>query len=348
MSMIKLSLTNSTFWFSNLTVLLLIVAAVFVVRSAKNNRMWREAFLELWKRRKGAIIIVGLYVFIGLADSVVWVGKGSVDDAVSKFETKSVIDCIFSDMKEQTYSAPLAKTEFGNDTVLRHPGKHLLGTNLVGEDVLYMTVRAINTALLLGGLSTLLVIPVAVLFGVSAGYWGGKLDDAIVFVMSVLSCIPGLLLLIVIIMAIGRGTLQVCVALAVTSWIGFCRMSRGETLKLREMDYVEAAKALGVSNFTIVLRHIIPNLGHLIIINFTLFFCSRILSETALAYLGIGIDGSWGQMIDQARMELSRDPLIWWNLASAFGAIFILILSVNLIGDAARDVFDPKTLKENE
>ena len=83
-------------------------------------------------------------------------------------------------------------------------------------------------------------------------------------------------------------------------------------------------------------------------ITFTLFFCSRILSETMLAYLGIGIDGSWGQMIDQARNELSRDPIIWWNLASAAGALLIIILAVNLIGDAARDVLDPRTLKERE
>jgi peptide/nickel transport system permease protein len=114
------------------------------------------------------------------------------------------------------------------------------------------------------------------------------------------------------------------------------------------MDYVEAARALGVSNIRIVWRHIIPNLGHLIVISFTLFFCTRILSETALAYLGIGIDGSWGQMIDQARTELSRDPIIWWNLTGAAGALLILILAVNLIGDAARDVMDPRTLKEKE
>jgi peptide/nickel transport system permease protein len=114
------------------------------------------------------------------------------------------------------------------------------------------------------------------------------------------------------------------------------------------MDYVEAARALGVSNIKIVWRHIVPNLSHLIVITFTLFFCSRILSETALAYLGIGIDGSWGQMIDQARNELSRDPIIWWNLAAAATALLTLILAVNLIGDAARDVLDPRTMREKE
>jgi len=194
----------------------------------------------------------------------------------------------------------------------------------------------------------LLVIPIALLLGVSAGFWGGWLDDVIIFVMQVLASIPGLLLLAAIIMALGRGTWQVCVALAITSWVGFCRMSRAETLKLREMDYVEAARALGVSDMKIVWRHIVPNLGHLIVITFTLFFCTRILSETVLAYLGIGIEGSWGQMIDQARAELARDPIIWWNLTSAAAALFTLILAVNLIGDAARDVFDPRTLKERE
>ncbi len=136
-------------------------------------------------------------------------------------------------------------------------------------------------------------------------------------------------------------------ALGVTSWVGFCRISRGETLKLREMDYVKAARALGVSEWRIILRHIVPNLAHLIVITFVLMFSGLVLSEAILSWLGIGVDGSWGQMIDQARNELSRDPVIWWNIAAAGSALFGLLLAVNFVGDAVRDILDPRTLREN-
>ena len=135
-------------------------------------------------------------------------------------------------------------------------------------------------------------------------------------------------------------------ALAVTGWVGFCRVSRGETLKLRELDYVSAARALGVSEPRIIVRHILPNLMHLVVITFVLMFSGLVLSEAVLSYLGIGVDGSWGQMIDQARDELSRDPIVWWNLSAAGLALFGLILAVNFVGDAVRDVLDPQTLRE--
>jgi len=149
-------------------------------------------------------------------------------------------------------------------------------------------------------------------------------------------------------MAMGRGPVQVCIAMGVTSWVGFCRIARGETFKLRELDYVQAARALGVSDLKLIWRHILPNLMHLVVITFVLTFSGLVLSEAILSYLGIGIDGSWGQMIDQARDELARDPIIWWNLAAASAALFGLILAVNFVGDAVRDVLDPRTLRERQ
>ena len=157
---------------------------------------------------------------------------------------------------------------------------------------------------------------------------------------------PSLLLLIALVMVLGRGTLQVCIALGVTSWVGFSRVVRGETLKLRELDYVLAARALGAGNGHIIQRHILPNLIHLVVITFVLLFSGLVLAEALLSWLGIGIDGSWGQMIDQARDELARDPVVWWNLAAASVALFGLILAVNVLGDAVRDTLDPRTLRE--
>ncbi len=202
-------------------------------------------------------------------------------------------------------------------------------------------------ALLIGGLTSAIAIPLALLFGISAGYYGRRIDDVVVFVINTLASIPGILLLIVLIVALGRGPVQVCVALAITGWTGLCRLVRGETLKLRELDYVQASRALGASEFYILTRHILPNLMHLVVITFVLMFSGFVLSEAVLSYLGVGIDGSWGQMIDQARDELSRDPIIWWNLAAASTALFTLVLCVNLVGDAVRDVLDPRTTRES-
>jgi peptide/nickel transport system permease protein len=175
---------------------------------------------------------------------------------------------------------------------------------------------------------------------------GGVVDVAVFFVMSTLASIPGILLLTALIMVLGVGTVQVCVALGVTGWVSFARLARGESLKLRELDYVQAARALGVSEWRIVLRHVVPNLMHLVVITFVLTFSGLVLSEAVLSWLGLGIDGSWGQMIDQARDELSRDPVIWWNLLAASSALFGLILAVNLVGDTVRDILDPRALRE--
>jgi len=285
-------------------------------------------------------------VLVALLDSVAWVGGGvGGEDAVARYEARSVIDRLFAETNERSYSAPLASAEFYGGAPLHYPGSHPLGTDIIGRDVLYLALKGARVALLIGGLTSVIAIPLALLFGVTAGYFGGRIDDFVFFVMSTLASMPGLLLLIALIMVMGRSTVAVCVALAVTSWVGFCRLSRGETLKLRELEYVSAARALGVSEWRIISTHILPNLVHLVIITFVLMFSSLVLSEAVLSWLGIGVDGSWGQMIDQARDELSRDPIIWWNIVASGGALFGLILAVNFVGDALRDILDPRTLR---
>jgi peptide/nickel transport system permease protein len=337
---------------SNLVVLLLVSGVVGIGIAVRRNRMSREALRELWQRRPIAACVVGVYVLIALLDSVAWVGGAAESsDAVAIHEAKSLLDRLFVDSVERSYSAPFAGTEFyrtgGEHQELRHPGSHPLGTDILGRDVFYLALKGARVALLIGGLTSLIAIPLALLLGVSGGYFGGLIDDFVFFLMSTLASIPGLLLLIALIMAMGRGTIPVCVALGVTSWVGFCRVSRGETLKLRELDYVQAARALGVSELRIIFLHILPNLMHLVIITFVLMFSGLVLSEATLSWLGIGVDGSWGQMIDQARDELSREPIIWWNIAASGGALFGLLLAVNFVGDAIRDILDPHTVREN-
>lgn len=337
---------------SNLVVLVLVAGGLFATLRLRGKRLWRDAGVELAHRRPVALAVVGLFVLVALLDSVRWKGGDTAAegaDAVARFEARSVIDRLFpDDFRERSYSAPLADVEYYGQppAALRHPGRHLLGTDILGRDILHLTLKGARVALLVGGFTSLIVIPLALLTGISAGYFGRRIDDAFFFVSSTLASMPGLLLLIALIMVLGRGPVQVCLALGVTSWVGFARVARGESLKLRELDFVQAARALGVSETRILLRHILPNLMHLVIITFVLLFSGLVLSEATLSWLGIGIDGSWGQMVDQARDELSRDPIVWWNLAAASVALFALVLAVNLVGDAVRDVLDPRTLRE--
>jgi peptide/nickel transport system permease protein len=336
---------------SNVVVAALLVGGVLAVLASRRSDLWRDAGRELLRRRPIAIAVVAVYVLVALLDSVSWVGGGEVSaegSTLALHQPRSVLDRMFHhDFKEKSYSAPLADAEFYDDSALSHPGAHLFGTDILGRDVLHLTLKGARVALLIGGRTSLIVIPLALLMGVSAGYFGGRIDDLVFFIMSTLASIPTLLLLIALIMALGRGPVQVCVAMGVTGWVGFCRIVRGETFKLRELDYVQAARALGVSEVRIIIRHILPNLMHLVVITFVLLFSGLVLSEAILSYLGIGIDGSWGQMIDQARDELARDPIIWWNLAAASAALFGLILAVNFVGDAVRDILDPRTLRED-
>ena len=335
-------------WVSNAIVVLLIAGAIGAARHASRDRFWRENAVQLWRRRRVAISVIAVYLLIALLDSISWIDPASEANALTSGRARTVIDRIFQPerFKEVSYSAPLASVAFYGGQPLLHPGTHLLGTDLLGRDVVYRTLKGARVALLIGGLTSLVVIPIALLFGVSAGYFGHRIDDAVFFAMTVLASVPPLLLLIALIMALGKGTVQVCVALGVTGWVHFCRIARGETLKLREADFVSAARALGVRESTIIRRHILPNIAHLVIITFALSFTALVLSEIILSYLGIGLDGSWGQMIDQARNELSRTPVVWWNLAGASIALFTLVLAVNMIADAMRDIIDPRTRRE--
>jgi peptide/nickel transport system permease protein len=333
---------------SNLVVLLLLGGGVAVGVAVRRNPFWRSAARELGRRRPLALTVIGLYLVVALLDSISWIGGvDGGDDRVASRKPQSLIDRAFLGTQEKSYSAPFAEAEFYGGAPLLRPGRHVLGTDILGRDVVYLTLKGARVALMIGGLTSLITIPLALLFGVSAGYYGGRIDDVVFFVMSTLASMPGLLLLIALIMAMGRGTLSVCIALAVTGWVGFCRLARGETMKLRELDYVQAARTLGVSERRIIFRHILPNLMHLVVVTFVLMFSGLVLSEAVLSWLGIGVDGSWGQMIDQARDELSREPVIWWNLSAAGVALFGLLLAVNFVGDAVRDVLDPRTLRES-
>ena len=158
-------------WISNAIVVLLAVGAVWVTRYASRDRFWRENAKQLWRRRPVAIAVIGVYVFIALLDSIAWVDAASEANALTSGKPRTVIDRIFrpETFNEASYSAPLACVAFYGGQPLAHPGAHLLGTDLLGRDVVYRTLKGARVALLIGGLTSLVVIPIALLFGVSAG-----------------------------------------------------------------------------------------------------------------------------------------------------------------------------------
>ena len=183
------------------------------------------------RRRPVATIALALYLAIALLDSIAW------RDGAGVAEPRSIVDRWFpADFDERSYSAPLADVEFYGGAPLAHPGAHWLGTDILGRDVLHLALGGARVALLIGGLTSLIAIPLAIALGLAAGYFGGRVDDAVFFLLSTLASMPSILLLVALIMVIGRGPIQVCLALAVTSWVNCCRVVRGDTLTLRELD----------------------------------------------------------------------------------------------------------------
>lgn len=241
---------------------------------------------------------------------------------------------------------------------------HVLGTDLGGVDVAYQSIKGIRTGVLLGTLATLIMLPIAVTLGVMAGYFKGWVDDVVQYLYTTLSSIPGILLIAASVLlfqvyidlnpdffSVGLEKadarfLALCFILGVTSWSSLCRLIRAETLKISQLGYVQAAHAFGVSHRRILTRHVLPNVTHIILITFVLDFSALVLAEAVLSYIGVGIDpsmASWGNMINGARAELSREPIVWWTLSGAFFFMFVLVLAANLFSDLVRDAFDPRS-----
>ncbi|HEY0666169.1 MAG TPA: ABC transporter permease [Gallionella sp.] len=240
---------------------------------------------------------------------------------------------------------------------------HVLGTDKVGQDVLYLSLKSIRTGLIIGTVTTLVTMPLALFFGIAAGYFRGWVDDVIQYIYTVLNSIPSVLLIAAAVLMMqvtidthpewfdtsaARADLRLvflCLILGVTSWTGLCRLLRGETLKLREMEYIQAAQSFGVSSLRILSRHILPNVMHIVLIALVMDFSALVLAEAVLSYVGVGVDPSmisFGTMINAARLEMAREPMVWWALAAAFGFMLVLVLAANLFADAVRDAFDPR------
>jgi peptide/nickel transport system permease protein len=241
---------------------------------------------------------------------------------------------------------------------------HLMGTDYLGRDVFMRALAGTATAIKVGALASLISAIIGVLLGTIAGYFGGWIDELVVWLYSTFDSMPTLLFILAFALLVSKGFLYpplaasfaalssalntdpgmmaVYLGIGITGWVSLCRVVRGETLKLRECGYVQAAQVAGQNSIRIITHHIIPNLFHLVIIYFTMRFAFAIMTEVIVSYLGLGVQRvpSWGVMIADGQERLWRG--IWWEVAAATGFMFLLVLCLNMLGDALRDTLDPK------
>ena len=224
--------------------------------------------------------------------------------------------------------------------------EHWLGTDNLGRDVGLRLVQGARIAFHVGIMTSLIAIPLGVVLGLLGGYFGGKTDSVVVWLCATVASMPGLLFILAISMVVGKGLLGIYLGIGFTTWVGVCRTIRAEVMKHANRAYVQAAKTLGYSHARIMFRHILPNVAHVVLIQFSIRFPSAVSTEVFMSFLGIGVEGepSWGVMISNARLRLWQG--VWWEMTFTTLAIFVLVLSFNHLADYLRDRLDPALRSE--
>lgn len=212
--------------------------------------------------------------------------------------------------------------------------QHWMGTDFLGRDVLARGLQSTKTALAVGFGSATLATLIGLTLGLLAGYFRGPLDSIILSIYTILDSIPSLLLILTTSFVLGHGLWTLFIILGLVSWVPLCRMVRAETLKLRELEFTLSAQALGLKPFSILKNHLLPNLIHIVTIQFTIIFIFAVKMEVILSFLGLGVEPgtpSWGVLINDAKAELTQG--VWWGLITATSLMFFLVFSLYWIAD---------------
>ena len=223
---------------------------------------------------------------------------------------------------------------------------HPMGTDNLGRDVALRLVQGSRIAFHVGIMTSLIAIPLGVLLGLLGGYFGGKTDSFVVWLCATVASMPGLLFILAISMVVGQGLLGIYLGIGLTTWVGVCRTIRAEVMKHKDRAYVQAARVLGYSHARIMFRHLLPNVAHIILIQFSVRFPGAVSTEVFISFLGIGVqdEPSWGVMINNARLRLWQG--VWWEMTFVTAAIFVLVLVFNHLADELRDILDPALRNE--
>ena len=220
--------------------------------------------------------------------------------------------------------------------------EYLLGTDQLGRDVLTRIIYGSRISLLIGLLSVAVSLPIGVGLGLLGGYFRGRLDDAVMRLADVQLAFPFILLAITIAGVLGPSPRNVILILAVGGWVAYARVTRGQVLGLREKEFVEAARALGMRHGRILVAHILPNILTPIIVLATFAVAQMILLESSLSFLGLGVQPptpSWGGMLNDGRAYIT---IAWWLTTFPGATIMLTVLGINFMGDWLRDLFDPR------
>jgi peptide/nickel transport system permease protein len=219
---------------------------------------------------------------------------------------------------------------------------HLLGTDSLGRDILSRIIYGSRVSLLVGIITECIAVPLGVVLGAVSGYYGGKIDAVISRIIETMASFPFILFAMVLMYVLGKGLVAVFIALGLIGWIGLARLIRGQVIQLKELDFIEAARAAGASDFLIIFKHLIPNCLSTIIVVITLDIPDDIVYEATLSFIGLGVQPpmpSWGSMLTEAMKYMRQNPgyCIYPGLA-----LMILVLMFNTLGDGLRDALDPK------
>ncbi len=297
-----------------------------------------------WKKLKRSTVAMA-----SLAVILLYLAAAAIFEIHGLFCTYKGETPVYARISQEHYSPPSRR--------------HLFDTDYQGRDGFLRSLAASSTAVRVGAISGTIAVDIGVALGCAAGFRGGRTDDFVVWLYSTIASMPTLLFILAFALLVSRGFLspglmgavKICakavnvepgmlavyVAVGLTGWVTLCRVVRGETMKLKRRAFVEAAKVAGVPDTGRIFRHILPNVFHLAVIYFTLSFASAVMLEVIVSYLGFGVQSapSWGVMISDGQERLWRG--VWWELAGASGVMFLLVLALNLLGDALRDALDP-------
>lgn len=297
------------------------------IKMQKGGSLLKDGLRRLLKR-KGAVVCLAVIVLYFLLVGFIY---------LAEFFDWRTGPTLWQEQVGESYSPPNSKNIFGTD--------------IFGQSVLRKTLYGAKVSITVALCASLVSIAIGVPLGAIGGYFRGFVDQIIVWLYSTVSSVPYILLILAFAVVLREksifghklaGITAVYLAIGLTNWVGICRLIRGEVIKHKDRDYVLAAVSYGCNRRRIILRHLMPNVFHLVIIDFSLRFVAFIHAEVILSFLGLGEAShpSWGAMINDARMELSRG--VWWQMAAATAAIFVISLALNIFGDALRDSLDPK------